>query len=662
MNAPAHQTHQSSHLVAPKYRPDIDGLRAVAVLAVVVYHAFPSLLPSGFIGVDVFFVISGFLISTIIFESAQRGAFSIAEFYARRIKRIFPALLLVLIGCLVGGWFFLLSAEYASLGKHVAAGAGFASNILLWTESDYFDRGAELKPLLHLWSLGIEEQYYLVWPLLVVALWRRSAKLFLPIAALFGISFVLNIIQTEGHNTLGFYSPLTRFWELLTGSALAYLTFRARAPHHGEPSSSPLPHNAILSERYALVRAFLGAALLVCGLLTITKELTFPGWWALLPTFGTALLISAGPSSLINRLILSQRALVGIGLISFPLYLWHWPLLSFARIVGGESISPQLRALLVALATALAWLTFLVVERPIRFGGRSRLKVFLLALLMALTGAVGYAVSLKQGFPERFPPVIRGLVGNIDFSWGDHVRAPNCLLQTQESLVHGEGCIESARPLVALWGDSHAAALYPGLKKLQESRSFGIAQLTEAGCPPLFNLENIPWRPNCNIVNQAVFEKFVEAHVDTIILHAAWIKQQYPLTNEELAEKLRGTIRIIKQRLPHTTVIVIGPAPRWNESPQKTIYLEWQKTLDKTKEPPILQPAKILSDAEHALETVSQEEGARYLSASQALCEGDRCVSRVGSKPTDMIATDEAHISKAGAEYLIEKLGPRLLP
>ena len=219
-------TTPTPHLSHPKYRPDIDGLRAVAVLSVVAFHAFPEWIKGGFIGVDVFFVISGFLISTIIFENLDRGTFSFAEFYARRIKRIFPALIFVLSACLIFGWLSLLPEELNQLGKHILGGAGFVSNLVLWSESGYFDNSAETKPLLHLWSLGIEEQFYIVWPFLVWAAWKRKLNLFYVTLSLLVASFASNIWLIQANPVATFYSPLTRFWELLCGSLLALYVIR----------------------------------------------------------------------------------------------------------------------------------------------------------------------------------------------------------------------------------------------------------------------------------------------------------------------------------------------------------------------------------------------------------------------------------------------------
>ena len=226
-------TSLQSYLSHPKYRPDIDGLRAIAVLSVVAFHAFPNWIRGGFIGVDVFFVISGYLISTIIFENLDSGTFSFAEFYARRVKRIFPALLLVLTASYAFGWFALFADEYKQLGKHIAAGAGFVSNIVLWNEAGYFDSSAETKPLLHLWSLGIEEQFYVVWPLLLWLAWKQKFDLLTITIIVALVSFFLNINGVKEDTVATFYSPQTRFWELLCGSLLAWISIYGKEACEG---------------------------------------------------------------------------------------------------------------------------------------------------------------------------------------------------------------------------------------------------------------------------------------------------------------------------------------------------------------------------------------------------------------------------------------------
>ena len=393
-------------LLHPKYRPDIDGLRALAVLSVVAFHAFPNLvnagfITGGFIGVDVFFVISGFLISTIIFENLDKGTFSFTEFYSRRITRIFPALLLVLIASYAFGWFALLADEYKQLGMHIAAGAGFFSNFALWNEAGYFDNSSETKPLLHLWSLGIEEQFYIIWPLLLWVAWKKKFNLLTITILVLAISFYLNVKGIKKDAVATFYSPQTRFWELLCGSVLAWVTlykkdscgtFRTKLDGYIASivyRDKPTVDGNALSN----VISFIGMSLLVYGFWKITKEARFPGTKALLPVLGTVLIIAAGPTAWVNRTILSNKIAVWFGLISFPLYLWHWPLLSFARIVESEVPSRNIRIAAVLISIVLAWLTYKLVERPIRFGKYGKPKVMVLVALMSIVGVFGFVVK-----------------------------------------------------------------------------------------------------------------------------------------------------------------------------------------------------------------------------------------------------------------------------
>ena len=284
----------SSELIHPKYRPDIDGLRAIAVLSVVAYHAFPNSIRGGFIGVDIFFVISGFLISTIIFVGLQRGNFSFATFYSRRVRRIFPALLLMLVACYAFGWFSLLADEYKQLGKHIAAGASFVSNYALWSESGYFDNAADTKPLQHLWSLGIEEQFYIVWPLLLWLAHRQRISLLAVTLVMAGASFLLDVAEVDRDAMAAFYSPQARFWELSSGSLLAYLTLHKGSVKAGLTASIGKEKFDAIDAPLHAVLSVSGILLIAAGLLVVSRERHFPGWWALLPTLGAVLVISLG--------------------------------------------------------------------------------------------------------------------------------------------------------------------------------------------------------------------------------------------------------------------------------------------------------------------------------------------------------------------------------
>ncbi len=384
-------TKETQNLSHPKYRSDIDGLRAVAVLSVVFYHAFPGWVKGGFIGVDIFFVISGFLISTIIFENLERNSFNFYEFYGRRIRRIFPALIVVLTFCLALGWLILVSDELNQLGRHIAAGVGFVSNFVLWGEAGYFDNEAETKPLLHLWSLGIEEQFYIVWPFLLWFAWKSRINLLAVAAILTIASLILNLVGIRQDPVSVFYLPLTRFWELLCGSILAWLALYRKLSFHSTQGEFKNWFNA--NGVFPNIASALGCGLLGYGFYAISKEVSFPGWWAVIPVLGTALIILGGPKAWINRRLLSNRLVVWFGLISFPLYLWHWPLLSFANILEG-SPSRTTKIVVVILSILLAWLTVRFVERYFRFGNEnSRIKVQLLCSLALIVGFAGLLVG-----------------------------------------------------------------------------------------------------------------------------------------------------------------------------------------------------------------------------------------------------------------------------
>jgi len=382
-----------------KYRPDIDGLRAIAVGSVVAFHAFPNLFKGGFVGVDIFFVISGFLISGIIFVTIEKGQFSYSDFYARRIKRIFPALLVVSGATFVVGWYVLLPDEFRRLGNHLAAGAGFVSNLVLWSESGYFDASADTKPLLHLWSLGIEEQFYIVWPIALGLVWKLRRGFFLTTISIAAISFAFSA-KTVGYDPVAaFYSPLSRFWELMVGGILAYLV-----THQGQ---------GLL--KFGNYRSAAGLLLILFGIFMLNKEFSFPGYWALLPTLGTFLVISAGADGWINRYVLGNRIMVGVGLISYPLYLWHWPILVFFKIVKGKVLTPADRVTAVTVSVALAFLTYRYLELPFRRSSNSRVPQGF-AIAMATVAALGLAIYIGE-VPSRLKNERITLILAASYDW-----------------------------------------------------------------------------------------------------------------------------------------------------------------------------------------------------------------------------------------------------
>ncbi len=440
------------------YRPDIDGLRAVAVIAVMGFHYFPEQLPGGFIGVDAFFVISGYLISGILLWDLQNSSSSLIDFYARRARRIFPSLLVVLIATLAFGWFVLFPAEYARLLLHVAAGSLFGSNFLLWSEAGYFDATAYEKPLLHLWSLGIEEQFYLFWPgtlVLIHRFWpgRKGPA----VGALAAISFVTGLGWMTNHPVTAFYLPVSRLWELLVG---ALLVLR-------DESLQTLPRGI----RSAL--SFAGVSLLLAGCGSLSSAVAFPGWRALIPTVGAALVIAAGPEAWPNRTLLSNRVAVLIGLVSYPLYLWHWPLLVLARLRFNSTFETPGRLALVALSLVAAGITYRVIELPLR---NRPLRPVSLKLAGALGSLALLCLALVRS-EARVPAFGARSSSSAEFqTCASLYRLPPTTPRTycQESR-HG------LKPTMIVVGDSHAIALWPGIAAAHPTEN--VVLIGGSGCP-----------------------------------------------------------------------------------------------------------------------------------------------------------------------------------
>ena len=489
------------------YRADIDGLRAIAVIAVVVYHAFPRFAPSGFIGVDVFFVVSGFLITGIIERELRTDAFRFADFYARRVRRIFPALLLVLAATLAIGWMKLFSSEFEQLGKHVAGAAAFASNLLLQREAGYFDADSRLKPLLHLWSLGVEEQFYLFWPVLLVLMQRLGSRLRLALVLILAMSFFASLVAIRIDQPAAFYSPLFRCWQLAAGGLLIF----AASSRRRSASST--------------VAAMAGFALIAIAAVAITERDRYPGWLALLPTIGTALLIAGGPVSPVNR-VLAWGPLVGLGLISYPLYLWHWPLLTFARILDGPLPSREVRAGVVVLSMILATLTYLGIERPLRARRSIRSLAVGLLLSMLVLFVSGYAVFASRGAP------FRAAAAAAEPFIATAVRSPRSLacvdIVNAATRPDGWYChlgADGALPSTVVVGDSHASALLPAFEAIARDRGEGILFVSASGCPPLLGMA--PRRhgrdiESCRMLNERVFELVKQQRPEQVFLVASW--------------------------------------------------------------------------------------------------------------------------------------------
>lgn len=535
-----------------QYRPDIDGLRAIAVILVVIFHAFPKWLPNGFIGVDVFFVISGFLITQILIQEIESGSFSYISFYSRRIRRIFPSLILVLTCCFAAGWHILTWREFQQLGAHIAGGAGFISNWVLYEESGYFDNAAELKPLLHLWSLSLEEQFYILWPLLLWIFWKKQLNIAFFILIIAATSFALNIKALGSNSALDFFSPQTRFWEILLGSLAALIAAypinwlsRIRSSCllvlddliYANPVENP-------EFRNATIQSWLGLLSILLGLFAIDKEF-FPGWYALLPTIGCALIITAGPSAYINRALLSIKPLVWIGLISYPLYLWHWPILSFLRIIFNESPPRSIRVCALLCSGILAYLTYRFIDKPMRFGSHLKIKTIFLLVAMLSVGSVGYYTYKSGGIESRFTPLISS--NNLDqrsWQWNLHPEGTqNC--EKELSNFKYTICSTTTNPTVAIIGDSHAAALFYGFTQSNNSKLNQVAVFAGGACQPTLGIQSYP---GCNKLLRETLSKIRRSpNIKYVLLTSYYYEDIENAKNPEtLSAYVEGYTKTIK--------------------------------------------------------------------------------------------------------------------
>lgn len=461
------------------YRRDIDGMRTIAVGAVVIDHALPWALPGGFVGVDIFFVLSGFLITSILAKELSEGRFSLITFYERRARRILPALFALLVVWGAIGWFLFPPDIYHAFAKSGVTTLLFSSNIWFWhATGDYFAVGSKFEPLLHTWSLGVEEQYYLIVPLLLWVLWRRPRFVVAAIWALVIASFLLAVYQVNGpastnrSTIFAFFWLPTRAWELGLGGLLALGAF-------GAPRDN----------RTATIVAVLGLAAIVLPMALLSDKSAFPGLNALPVCAGTVALLWAGGTSGRNTFIsraLGIRPMVAIGLISYSLYLWHWPPLILARVwTSSLELSVPLALLCIAGALVAAWASWAFIERPFRIRG-----LIPRGAIFGLSGAAGVAllaagvmIHRQAGFPSRLPPEIGRIYASA--SQGREV-GEHC----QDLIREGKECWLGAKAEgkianLLLWGDSHSIALAPGFDAWLREQGLKARAVTLGGCPPL---------------------------------------------------------------------------------------------------------------------------------------------------------------------------------
>lgn len=623
-------------------RSDVDGLRAIAVMFVVLYHGYPAEFNAGQIGVDIFFVISGYLITGLIVKDLSENRFLLTVFYARRVRRIFPALITVLLFSLAFGWYTLLSVEFEQLGRQVVAGASFAANILYWYDVGYFDVAAEKKVLLHLWSLGVEEQFYIIFPAILASIWRKfSWKLvayLLLVAFLLSFSFVLYLWIGSTSPSTAFYLPHTRFWQIFGGAALA-LSQRERN------RNSPVGDN---------IASIVGCAFLVLSLYALREPGEFASYRSLFPVAGTMLLLY-GRSSWINSAVLSLRPMVFVGKISFPLYLWHWVLFSFCHIFEDSKPFIEVRNPALILSFVLAWLTYAYIEKPVRFGQFKNSSIAVLVLpLLAIIIFAGFVV-FSGGVPGRAAAQVvqlnTGDVGQEGFLAYIKGNAYPCPERGWVATVSEKGvssrCAQSQQgdvsPTYVLLGDSHAEHLFPGLAEQYTGTVF--AYTTREGLPLISNR-------GFTGVFQAIG---ADSSVKGVLLSAHWASKLQGVDSNTFYIDLKDTLSYFTSK--GKKVYLLDDVPIFPFNAERCAYADRafisnMCTVD----------AGTVTRTPLALTAVDGGPLVMYLNLEKYICQKEECLMALEGK---LLYRDRNHLNINGSKYVAQALHveyPKLFP
>ena len=524
-----------------KYRAEIDGLRALAVIPVIFFHAGFQVFSGGFVGVDVFFVISGYLITTIIISDIENKSFSLANFWARRARRILPALFFVMLACIPFAFMWMLPVEMKSFSSSLIAVSLFLSNILFWQESGYFAATADEKPLLHTWSLAIEEQYYVLFPIFLLFAWRLGKnKVFIMIVILATISFLLSEWGWRNKPNANFYFAPTRAWELFAGSVAAFIT----------QNESAQKNNAL---------SLLGASAIIFSIFYYDGTMPYPSYYTLVPVIGSVLVLLYARQGTFVARFLSTKLFVGVGLISYSAYLWHQPLFAFARIKILESPSPILMAILSLCSLILAFISWRYIECPIRKASYVSNKTVYFISFIGILGFVsmGYVGYVNNGFDGRLTADQKEIL-KWEANPTQVVSEVGCFLNPEQDYSKfSEKCNDFVSNTV-IWGDSHAASLAVGWKHLSQ-----IHQFTASACPPILGVYFVR-RPHCQNINEKVAEIISKGHYSRVILHANWFAN-----NPMKLQKLENTLEFL-QTLDISEILLIGGVPQYSPSlPQK---------------------------------------------------------------------------------------------
>jgi len=614
----------------PSHRADIDGLRGLAVLSVIVADISSRWLVGGFLGIDVFFVVSGYLVSSIVLGGLDRGTFGLLEFFGARLRRVLPALLLVLASVLVLGWFLLFAGEYRELGKQAAAGITFLSNFVLWRETAAFGDSAPSTILLHLWSLAIGGQFVLVWPLLLMLAWKRKAAGAALVGAALIVSFAASVYLGRHDPVAAYYSPLTRAWEPMAGALLAWFQQRGWRWHASSAGTA----------------SALGLCLVVAGMFFARVPPGGSAAWTLLAVGGTFLILSAPPETWVNRRLLGHWALVAVGLVSLPLYLWHWPLLAFARIVESGPSSPSTRLGVLLLTVAAAAATTILVERPLRRRGGSPTKALSLAGVALAVGATGVACYLASGLPGT------GYRDTARQDFVDHFKEYAAPPPACEFPSVGPSCTRrdpARQHAVMLWGDTHAQQLYDGLQRNLPA-NWQILRVTSRDCYPAAYDQGPSVYAHCKAFNALALAAIASARPDVVVM--AQDRWQFIRIFETNAAKLKA--------LGVKRTLFAGPTPHWT-APLPTIVARnlWPTPPRRTL---VGVDRQILYLGDVLRTHFTTSDSMAFVDIIDLFCDGSGCLTYLGDDPkTGLTSDDEGHLTPQASDYLAQHLLGRMV-
>jgi peptidoglycan/LPS O-acetylase OafA/YrhL len=601
------------------YRSDIDGLRAVSVLAVVAFHL-NGFVPGGYVGVDVFFVISGFLIGSIVFGEIDRGTFSFGDFYKRRVRRLAPALVVTLLGSYAAAVALMAPLETTVFAKSSLAALFSAANIFFYATSGYFGPRALDLPLLHLWSLGIEEQFYIVFPVLAVVLSKYFPRALIPVLVILGLSSLLwSQMGLARHPEASFYLLQSRAFELTIGVLLARLT--------GKPA---LPAAQLLSVT--------GAALLSAALFLYSDSTRFPGLAALAPCLGTALIIWSGRAGTVLSRMLAVPPLVYLGKISYPLYLVHWPLIVFGRIVFPEASELPFALFVVTGSFLSAAAIYHLVERPIRSGAFTLAKTSCLATAASISMIGAAAALLASGFEGR--PWLRTAEAThfVPQNVRELFRQRTCFLDPDQgpSDFALEACLPAKRPEVILWGDSHAAHHFDGLKHELDAAGYSLGMFGASACPPIVGRQ-VDGRPFCKDINDFVLALVNSRKPDIVVLSAFW--------KPFVMDGLEKTVGLLARN--DISVVVLGNTPIFEESVPTYLSRPLRGNIKVSDR----------SAAEIAMRSLLEKKkikNVRYISLQPIACPSGRCA--LTDKSGHPYYFDEGHLTQEGSRWIAGRI------